>query len=84
MEGKRAVINEAKAALRQQVRMAKQQYAAQLPSMSAAIIEQLKKRLEGYRTIMAYWPLPDEVDIRPLLEELLKKDTFMMTLYHQK
>ena len=31
MEDKRAVINEAKAALRQQVRMAKQQYAAQLP-----------------------------------------------------
>ena len=78
MEGKRAVINEAKAALRQQVRMAKQQYAAQLPSMSAAIVEQLKKRLEGYRTIMAYWPLPDEVDIRPLLEKLLKKGTVIL------
>ncbi len=73
MESKRTVSHNDKSAMRQQMRTAKQQYAEQFPSMSATIVQQLKQRLGGCHTVMAYWPLPDEVDIRPLLDELVKE-----------
>ena len=72
MESKRTVNHSDKSVLRQQMRTAKQQYAEQLPAMSAAIIKQLRQRLDGCHTVMAYWPLPDEVDIRPLIDDLVK------------
>ena len=61
MESERTVNHSGKSVLRRQMRTAKQQYAEQLPAMSAAIIKQLKQRLDGCHTVMAYWPLPDEV-----------------------
>lgn len=60
-----------KALLRQQMREAKKQHQEQLAKMSEAIVERLYPRLEGKRVVMAYWPLPDEVDIRPLLAHLV-------------
>ena len=60
-----------KTVLRQQMREAKHQHAAQLPAWSAEICEHLYSRLTAHQTIMAYWPLPDEVDIRPLLDRLV-------------
>lgn len=70
-----------KTVLRQQMRAAKEQHREQLATMSKDIVERLSpivglvpsrnlclvpRRL----TIMAYWPLADEVDIRPLVERL--------------
>ena len=60
-----------KTVLRQQMREAKRQHAAQLPIWSAEICEHLYIRLTVHQTIMAYWPLPDEVDIRLLLDRLV-------------
>lgn len=57
--------------LRQQIREAKRQHEALLPTMSATVCERLTGRLENKRTVMAYWPLKDEVDIRPLIERLV-------------
>ena len=70
--------------LRQQMREAKQQHQAQLAKMSEEVIERLASRLSVYpfdsmhpsaerplKTILAYWPLPDEVDIRPLIDQLV-------------
>ena len=60
--------------LRAQMREAKRQHQAQLPKMSADIVDRLKTFFTLHPspfTIMAYWPLPDEVDIRPLLEWLV-------------
>ena len=64
--------------LREQIREAKRQHQEQLVRMSADIVERLKERFlspltphPSPLTIMAYWPLPDEVDIRPLLDELV-------------
>ena len=59
-----------KVVLRQQMRDAKRQHQESLPAMSAAIVESLLTRLAGSRVVMAYWPLPDEVDIRPLIYAL--------------
>ena len=70
--------------LRQLMREAKQQHREQLAAMSAEIVERLKARLSSFSssrssltssdsplTVMAYWPLPDEVDIRPLIDALV-------------
>lgn len=57
--------------LRQQMRQAKQQHAARLAAMSADICQQLATRLSDAHVIMCYWPLPDEVDIRPLIAQLV-------------
>jgi 5,10-methenyltetrahydrofolate synthetase len=72
--------------LRQQMRLAKQHHQSQLASMSAAVVERLTARLLppssalspqrsslSPQTIMAYWPLPDEVDIRPLIDALVQQ-----------
>jgi 5-formyltetrahydrofolate cyclo-ligase len=44
--------------------------------MSTAVAGQLAARLADYRLhpssiILAYWPLPDEVDVRPLIDQLV-------------
>ena len=57
--------------LRQQMREAKRQHQAHLAEMSKVIVERLRRRVADAKVVMAYWPLPDEVDIRPLLEELV-------------
>lgn len=60
-----------KAALRRQMRAAKQRHESQLASMSQTVCELLVPRLSDARVVMAYWPLPDEVDIRQLLDRLV-------------
>lgn len=67
-----------KTVLRQQMRKAKEQHRAQLAKMSAEVVERLAVRLggdfdheNGPQILMAYWPLMDEVDIRPLTEQLV-------------
>lgn len=61
-----------KTVLRQQMRKAKEQHEAILPKLSAEIVERLSERLEHIgETILAFWPLKDEVDIRPLIEQLV-------------
>lgn len=60
-----------KAMLRQQMREAKRRHYAELPKWSAAIVSCLQKRLSEGRGVLAYWPLPDEVDIRPLIDGLV-------------
>ena len=62
--------------LREQMRMAKQQHAQQLAEWSAEIVEKLWGHLHSpnthhYSPILAYWPLMDEVDIRPLIDRLV-------------
>lgn len=62
-----------KALLRQQMREAKKQHQAQLPKMSEEVVERLRGILasRNLHTVMAYWPLPDEADIRPLIDQLV-------------
>jgi 5-formyltetrahydrofolate cyclo-ligase len=56
--------------LRQQIRQIKRQFTPQqLEELSLPIMDRLRQRLNDVQTIAAYYPLPDEVDIRPLLEE---------------
>ena len=57
--------------LREQMRVAKRQHAQQLAEWSAEIVEKLKLRIDESRVVMAFWPLPDEVDIRPLIDRLV-------------
>lgn len=59
-----------KAMIRELMREEKRKHKDELPAMSARIVEELRLFLKLDRVIMAYWPLPDEVDIRPLIEEL--------------
>ena len=60
-----------KAVLRQQMREAKQRHSAELPKWSADIVERLRERLGEGRVVLAFWPLPDEPDIRPLIDSLV-------------
>ena len=60
-----------KTVLRRQMRAAKEQHAQQLAQWSAESVERLKPQLGESRVVMAYWPLPDEVDIRPLIDWLV-------------
>ena len=62
---------EVKQTLRQRMRETKRQHSAHLDEMSQSIVGRLRKRLKDAQVVMAYWPLPDEVDIRPLLNELV-------------
>ena len=57
--------------LRQQMRDAKRQHQEQLAAMSEDIVIRLRQRFTDHQTVMAYWPLPDEVDIRPLITHLI-------------
>ena len=60
-----------KAVLRQQMREAKRQHSMELPMWSVVIVEQLQRRLGESRVVLAYWPLPDEPDICPLIDSLV-------------
>ena len=69
--------------LRQQMREAKQQHREQLAAMSVEIVEKLMTRIltlssSSHLTVMAYWPLPDEVDIRPLINALVAQGTTVL------
>ena len=68
--------------LRQQMRQIKRQFTPQqLEELSLPIVARLRERLIGLElhipdngvgdVIVAYYPLPDEVDVRPLLDELV-------------
>ena len=57
--------------LRQQMRDAKRQHQEQLSAMSAEVVDKLLQRMNHPQVLMAYWPLPDEVDIRPLIKHLV-------------
>lgn len=60
-----------KAEWRQRMRELKRQHEEHLAAMSALIVNRLREQLKEARVVMAYWPLPDEVDIRPLIDELV-------------
>ena len=60
-----------KEVLRQQMRESKKQHREQQARMSEEIVEKLAKKLSISQCIMAYWPLKDEVDIRPLIDQLV-------------
>lgn len=64
-----------KTVLRQQMRQAKEQHQQQLAPLSADIVERLASHpalaARPALTVMAYWPLKDEVDIRPLIRQLV-------------
>ena len=57
--------------LREQMRQAKRQHAARLDDWSQAAVAALAGRIGDSKTVMAYWPLSDEVDIRPLIDRLV-------------
>lgn len=73
--------------LRAQMREAKKQHEEQLARLSKEVVEKLKDQLRliltsnpspltlipSPKTIMAFWSLPDEVDIRPLVEQLVEQ-----------
>ena len=58
--------------LRQHIREIKRQFSQQqLEELSLPIIARLKSRLSNAQTILAYYSLPDEVDTRQLLDNLV-------------
>lgn len=58
--------------LRQQIQQIKRQFTPQqLEELSLPVVVRLRERLKDAKTIVAYYPLPDEVDIRQLLDEWL-------------
>lgn len=58
--------------LRQHIREIKRQFSQQqLEELSLPIIARLKSRLTNAKTILAYYSLPDEVDTRQLLDDLV-------------
>lgn len=57
--------------LREQMRQAKRQHQTQLAAFSEDTVNKLQQRVKDCRTVMAYWPLPDEVDIKPLINKLV-------------
>lgn len=62
--------------LREQMREAKRQHQEQLSKLSEEVVERLYSLLTPHSsplTVMAYWPLPDEVDIRPLITRLVSE-----------
>ena len=60
--------------LRQHIREIKRQFSQQqLEELSFPIISRLKSRLASTKTILAYYSLPDEVDTRQLLDDLVSE-----------
>ncbi|MBR0180951.1 MAG: 5-formyltetrahydrofolate cyclo-ligase [Prevotella sp.] len=58
--------------LRKHIREIKRQFSQQqLEELSLPIITRLKSRLTDAKTILAYYSLPDEVDTRQLLDDLV-------------
>ena len=65
--------------LRQKMREAKQRHADQLAKWSAEIVEKLTSSILPHTsTILCYWPLPDEVDIRPLINRLVAEGAMVL------
>ena len=60
-----------KQSLREQMRETGRLYLLQKQRFSEEIVNKLQHRLIGVRMVLAYWPLPDEVDLRPLLHALI-------------
>ena len=55
--------------LRRQIRQIKRQFTPQqLEELSLPIVARLRQQLTEAQTIVAYYPLPDEVDVRQLLD----------------
>ena len=55
--------------LRRQIRQIKRQFTPQqLEELSLPIVARLRQKLIENQTIVAYYPLPDEVDVRQLLD----------------
>ena len=55
--------------LRRQIRQIKRQFTPQqLKELSLPIVARLRQKLIENQTIVAYYPLPDEVDVRQLLD----------------
>ena len=57
--------------LREQMREAKRQHTGKMAEWSAEIVEKLWQQIGESRVVMAFWPLPDEVDVRPLIDRLV-------------
>ena len=57
--------------LREQMREAKRQHADKMAEWSAEIVEKLWQQIGESRVVMAFWPFPDEVDVRPLIDRLV-------------
>lgn len=58
--------------LRKHIRQMKRQFSQQqLEELSLIVVNRLRRRLTDACTLMAYWPLNDEVDIRELLDDLV-------------
>jgi len=65
--------------LRCLMRQTKRQFSPQqLGELSLPVVERLRQRLGRPPVVLAYYPLPDEVDIRPLLDELLAAGTLVL------
>ena len=57
--------------LRQQVRQTKRRFSQQqLAELSLLVVERLRPLLSAANTVLLYYPLPDEVDIRMVIDEL--------------
>ena len=58
--------------LRKQIRQMKRQFSQhQLAELSLPVIDRLRQLLKDATTVMLYYPLSDEVDIRVLIDELV-------------
>ena len=64
--------------LREQMREAKRQHADKMAGWSAEIVEKLWQQIGESRVVMAFWPLPDEVDVRPLIDRLVAEGRTMV------
>ena len=65
--------------LRQQMRQIKRQFTPrQLEELSLPIVARLRERLKDAQIIVAYYPLPDEVDIRSLLDDLVAEGKIVL------
>ena len=60
-----------KAMLRQQMRDDKRRHGSEFSKWSSDIVERLRERVSESRVVLAYWPLADEPDIRPLIDDLV-------------
>jgi len=65
--------------LRHRMRELKHQHAGQLARWSAEIVERLSDAITLHPSVvLAYWPLADEVDLRPLLDRLVESGTTVL------
>ena len=65
--------------LRQQIRQMKRLFSPQqLEEFSLQVVNRLRQRLGDVQTLMAYWPLNDEVDVRQLLDDLVARGVIVL------